>query len=324
MLNFFYDNRISFPNFSRLIKECEWKNKEEIKIKLHCSWTTSEQLLLDWAKMGTSIEENKNVVWSGKRKKIVATSGDDYDYHVVVNATNDEVDLSRTLYFRMEPNMREKSMWKWWRDPSPDLFLFYAGHCQNGEGRDKYNNVEWHLSKNYNSLLFHHPEKTKGNVVSTVLSDKYYDPGHILRVDFVKSIEDKMEIEVYGGNKFDWVRYMGALPRGCKDDGIFPYKYTFNVENNSIPGYFTEKIVDGILGECLVFYSGCPDINKWIDERAFVRLDLEKDGYEKCMEIMKRAIRENWWEKRLPFIRKEKEKILNTLQFFPRIEKFFS
>ena len=55
---------------------------------------------------------------------------------------------------------------------------------------------------------------------------------------------------------------------------MFPYKYVFNCENNWERNWITEKLVDGILAECLVFYSGAPNVGDYIDRRAFVQLDL--------------------------------------------------
>ena len=90
----------------------------------------------------------------------------------------------------------------------------------------------------------------------------------------------------------------------------------------SIKNYYTEKLIDGILGECLVFYSGCPNIRDFIDERAYVYLELS--NFEKDYGIIQKAIQEDWYSKRLPYIREAKYKILNELQFFPRLEKFLT
>ena len=104
-----------------------------------------------------------------------------------------------------------------------------------------------------------------------------------------------------------------------KDDGLMPYKYTIACENCSEPGYFTEKLADAILSECLCFYWGCPNLEEYIDGDAFVRLDL--DNFEGSMEIVKRAIVEDWWVKRIDIIRREKKKILEEIGFFPRLKK---
>jgi hypothetical protein len=90
-------------------------------------------------------------------------------------------------------------------------------------------------------------------------------------------------------------------------------------ENFSIKNYYTEKLIDGILSETLVFYSGCYNIKDFIDERAFVYLELS--NFENDYEIVKSAIMNDLWSERIEYIRAAKKKILNELQFFPRLEK---
>jgi hypothetical protein len=161
------------------------------------------------------------------------------------------------------------------------------------------------------------------SIVSTVLSPKYSDPGHIKRVDFVKFLEKKgLPVHVFGSNRWDYKDYKGSLPKYEKNNAMFPYKYVFNCENNSIKNYYTEKLIDGILAECLVFYSGCYNVRDYIDERAFVWLELS--NFEADYQKVKKAIEENLWEKRIVHIRRAKKKILEYLSFFPRVERIIN
>ena len=92
-------------------------------------------------------------------------------------------------------------------------------------------------------------------------------------------------------------------------------------ENNSIHNYFTEKLVDGVLAECLVFYWGCPNVDMYIDSRAYVQLsgDFEED-YKTILYM----ITHNEWERRLDVIKQEKKRIIEKLQMFPRLKKCFT
>jgi hypothetical protein len=281
-----------------------------INVMLHCNWDTSEELCKLWNKMSKG-----NFIWNNIR----IVSEEPADYHVVINSPiSPTIEFSpeqkkKTIVFRMEPNMELNDEWRFWKAPVEEEFKFVGYHDKH------YNNNEWHLSKTYNELMSEQIIKTE-DVLSSVLSEKYFDPGHVKRIDFVKFLETKgLRVDVYGSNKFDWVNYKGELPSHQKDNAVFPYKYTFNVENHSLRGYYTEKLIDGILGECLVFYHGCPNIRDYFDERAIVWLDLS--NFERDYEIVKRAIEEDWWSQRIGFIREAKQKILNELQFFPRLEK---
>ncbi len=90
-------------------------------------------------------------------------------------------------------------------------------------------------------------------------------------------------------------------------------------ENNYEVNYVTEKLWEPILCECLCFYYGCPNVADYVDSRAYVQLDM--NDFDKSYEIMAQAVREDWWSQRIEHIKKEKHRILNEMQFCPRIEK---
>ena len=316
MLCFIYKDKliydINFKKIYNMVENNKIHNLDTIRVLLLCNWCTSKELCDIWNKMSKG-----NYTWDN----IEIVYEEPYDYYCVINKTTENIDLSKTILFRMEPHIdKNPHIWsKEWSELNPKNFKFCGAH-------ELYlNNVEWHLSKTYNELLTEKIMKNKEicNILSTVISDKYSEPGHMKRVDFVKFLETKdIEIDVYGGNRFNWGNYKGPLPYHKKDDSLFPYKYTFNCENNEINNYCTEKLYDGILAECLVFYSGCPNIKDILDERAYVYLYLS--NFEKDYETIKKAIEENWWKQRLPYIKEAKNKILNELQFFPRLKQILS
>lgn len=291
-------------------------NKKIIMVKILPSWTSCHAIRDAWNRMSQG-----NYTWNN----IKLTLSDFPDYFVVINKPPSNVILTdeqkkRTILFHMEPHMneRDKNFWGEWGNPDISKFFRVCDH----KNVSNYNNIEWHLSSTYTQLKTMKIEKTQSSI-STVLSDKYSDIGHIKRIGFVKFLEDRgLYLDVFGSNKFDYKNYKGSLPYLQKDNAMFPYKYVFNAENNSIDNYFTEKIIDAILAECLIFYFGCPNIRNFIDERAFIHLELSnfEEDYKKIM----RAIENNEWEKRIDIIRQEKHKILDYLQFFPRLERIIT
>ena len=282
-------------------------------VKLLCNYTSTENLTEIYNKMS----QDGNYTWNNIK---LITKGDP-DYYCVINSTVSNIDTKKTVVFRMEPNMAKNTYWGEWSNPDDSKFLKILRH----EKAD-YNNVEWHISKTYQQLQKDIIQKDNNLncFISTVLSDKYTDPGHMKRVDFVKFLDKKNEnlVHVFGNNKFNYKNYKNSLPYHCKDDGLLPYKYHFNVENNDNANYFTEKLIDGILSECLVFYSGCYNVKQYIDERAYVQLGLS--NFENDYNIIQKAIEEDWYTQRLPYIKEAKKKILNELQFFPRLEKILN
>jgi len=300
------------------IEKNNMKTDDKILVLLTCNWLPNEDICNLWNKMST----NNDFTW--KNVKIV--SKEPCHYYCIINSPFDK-NLAyipqKTILFRMEPHMKSNEhFWgSYWSDPpNKDDFLFYGDHS------NKFNNNEWHLSKTYNQLCNENIEKSSSLscILSTILSDKYNDPGHKKRIDFMKFVESKntLIVHVFGGNYFKWNNYKGSLPLHNKDDSLLPYKYSFNVENFSIKNYYTEKIIDGILAETLVFYSGCPNIKDFFDERAFVYLELI--DFEKDYQTIKNAIDNDLWKERLPYIKQAKNKILNNLQFFPRIHEILN
>jgi hypothetical protein len=285
---------------------------DSTRVKLLCNWDTSENLCNLWNKMSQG-----NYRWNKIR---LVWDDDNPDYYVIINCPLINVSIvpEKTIVFRMEPNMeKHKYLWGEWCDPDSSKFLKVFRH------ETDINNSEWHISKTYNELKTQEIVKDPiyDNIISTVLSDKYHDTGHIKRIDFIKFLEKKeLLIDVYGNNKWDYKSFKGPLPPHQKDNAMLPYKYSFNVENHSIKNYCTEKILDGILSECLMFYSGCFNLREILPEESFVYLELV--DFEKDYNTVKKAIEENWWEKRLPAIREAKKIILDELNFFPRLERF--
>ena len=301
------DNDLNYIN--NTVEETKY-----IKILLLCNWCSSYDLCNLWNKLskGNFIWNNIKIVWD-----------EPCDYYCIINKPRDDAkfDSKKTILLRMEPNM-EKDVKQWgeyWANPPKEDFLHIGYH------KEYINNVEWHISKTYNKLLSEEIVKDSNlsNIMTAVLSDKYNDEGHRKRIDFVKFLERmNFDVHIYGGNRFLWNNYKGQLPYHEKDNALLPYKYTFNCENQPVNNYFTEKLIDGILSECLTFYSGCPNIKNIIDERAYIYLELS--NFEKDYEIVKSAIENDLWKDRLPYIKAEKNRILNELQFFPRIEKIIN
>lgn len=320
LLHKLWSNRNIYIQDNNLISELnimknniKYDDDDFIRVMVLCYWTESQQCNDIWDK-----QSKGNNTWN----KIKLVDEEPIDYYVVISATNyniEHINPKKIIIFRMNPNMEMGEFWGKWSKPDIDKYLFVGYHDQH------YNNNEWWLSKNYQQLCEEKIEKQRNldTVLSTILSDKYDDPGHKKRIDFVKFLElNGFKVDVFGGNKFEWKDYKGSLPTREKDAGLFPYKYTFNVENYTINNYYTEKLIDGILAECLTFYHGCPNISEHINNKAYVWLALE--DFEADFNIIKTMIEENEWSKRIDIIRKEKQRILNDQQFFPRLEKIIN
>jgi hypothetical protein len=156
----------------------------------------------------------------------------------------------------------------------------------------------------------------KNRLLSTVTSDLAYMDGHIERLIMIHLLDKSISngFDVFGrktnSKYFDSINaYQGELVN--KYDGMLDYAYYFSVENSFTQDYFTEKISDSILSECLCFYSGCSNIEEYIDPRAFYKLDLSNK--EEARNTIIKAIQDEQWKKKLKYIKQQKKRLLTDL-----------
>jgi len=293
--------------------------KNSILIYPMCNWQSTPDLIRMWNKF-----TNNNGEWKTRTGNIrFTTDKNRADFFIVINQPREQFDPKRTLYFSMEPNM----------ETTPSFREFYNLLKQNrplfwGSHDYQMNNTEWHLSPTQPQFLNEVKiAKRHDKVLSAIVSDKNYDPGHILRLNFLRELDERasknnlpFEIHIYGSSSLGFKNYKGSLPPNQKDEGIFPYKYHFNAENNQIPNYVTEKFTDGILGESLMFYWGCPNIENYYDKESFVSLSLLPEKYEEEIQLIARLMENNEYEKCLPAIQKMKQRILRRYNMFSRFK----
>ena len=273
------------------------------KIQLHGHWVSDESIREGFSKLTKG-----NYKWND----IELVSDGSYDYFIVINyPSHDNFDKKKTIVFQNEPIFTRKG-WKKYHNINKEDFLYVFDIPSH------HSYVGWSLKRTYTELSNCHPKKTK--IMSGVVSGLQMFPGQKDRVKFIRRLDSLDFYDHYGRDVSSVLsglkRYKGSIQK--KEEGLFPYKYTFAGENSYENNYFTEKLTDAILSECLCFYSGCPNISKFIDEKSYVKIDLQNP--EKAYRTVLDCIENGEWEKRIEYIRSAKEKILNKLQIFPVIE----
>lgn len=261
-----------------------------LRIKFHCNYCSDDEIHDRVMKM----TPNNSGIW--KNLRVVQNN---YDIFVIMNhPTYDTYDKSRTIVFESETPTTRSNFPK-----------FYKGHEQEflyiHDTQNHFNVDLWYhgltFSELTNPLLF---EKNKQfSVINSNLNNL---PGHIKRNHFIEYLTNNIEFDLYGRFYSPNRYYKGSLCQ--KHEGLKNYKYTFNCENDFEPNYFTEKILDGILCEALTFYSGCPNIKRYINENAFIDLDLT--NVEESMYIIKDCLKTDIWKSMIPNIREEKRRIM--------------
>lgn len=275
-----------------------------IRVKMICSWCSSKMLCDEWSNMCESKYNWKDIEITWEDINI--------DYYIIINYPNNNEHYipSKTLIFQMEPSIAIKN-WGIWSNPDKNNFMFVGNHI-------KYLNA---VQLQIKTIPQTYPINRENKLLS-ILSFKNHDIGHKKRINFIKEIEKKNInlIDIYGKENYhNFNNYKGEVINNDKEKCFEKYKYCFQVENNFEYNYATEKIWEPIVCECLCFYWGCPNLENYIDPLSFVRLDL--DNIDESISIIQKAINEDWWSQRIENIKKEKNRIINELGFFPTINK---
>jgi len=161
-----------------------------------------------------------------------------------------------------------------------------------------YGNGSQHLMT-ADEIAGHFPEKTK--VIGTVCSTKRQGHTlHRLRYDFTQAMAARMpDLDVFG---------RGHRPVDDKAESIDPYKYHLAIENHLAPHHFTEKLADPFLGLSLPFYFGAPNAADYFPADSFIAIDIRKP--DEAFAIMRAAIDNGEYEKRLPAIIEARRRVL--------------
>tara|TARA_B110000259_G_C14030145_1_gene406325 strand:+ start:285 stop:3323 length:3039 start_codon:yes stop_codon:yes gene_type:complete len=279
-----------------IVNENKTESVVKHKIKILCNWTDTNKIHQTWKKL---IGNNP-----------IEYCEDDPDYWVIINKppNNSVFDREKTIVLGMEPDTFCGERWSWYENKENFLYFMDENYRSN---------TEWWLNNDLLELENMIPDKTKDIVVSSIVSSEYKFEGHKLRIDFLKEAEKELDFDIYGwDNNHNFTNYNGKLENG-KNDGLFPYKYTFIAENVSRNNFCTEKFTDAILSECLIFYWGCPNIDDFYDPLCYIKLDLY--NITGSIRKIRQSVMSNQWEKRIGVIRDMKYKILNKYSFAPRV-----
>lgn len=329
------------------------QEQKNIRIRLTCNWTDSKSLLKYWAHMlGEPQGENY------KYDNIIFTADtDNIDYYVIINKPyqGDIYIAAKSLVFRMEPFIETIPFYNGWANPKDFLYFMEHKHYRNNSEwwlpkttkelltelpfltnvevlsiRDTCITPASPINKDFldsktQSIILNTLQRKsndKKNTLSVIVSGLYNMPGHKLRIDFIKYLQanhPEINIDIYGKeNPFSLNNYLGPLPVANKSNGLLPYRYHLSIENSDIKNYFTEKIIDPILAECLTFYWGCNNLDQHLPSDSYVRLPL--NDFALAAKLLITSITNDLWSKKLPKIQQAKKLILESFALPSRVK----
>jgi len=131
---------------------------------------------------------------------------------------------------------------------------------------------------------------------------------HNQRFRFMQALTEQLpEMHVFG-------RSEGHIDLDDKADALDPYRYSIALENHIEQHHWTEKLADAFLGLTLPFYAGCPNAADYFPEESFIPVDMSDP--EGAAKIIRKAIADNEYEKRLPAIREARRRVLQEHNLF--------
>ncbi|WP_431066635.1 glycosyltransferase family 10 domain-containing protein [Methylotuvimicrobium sp.] len=157
----------------------------------------------------------------------------------------------------------------------------------------------------YDRLLSMQPDKSQ--TISTVCSSKQQKHTlHNQRYRFTQALKERLpELEIFGH---------GVRDMDDKAVALDAYRYHIAIENFVGDHHWTEKLADAFLGFTLPFYYGCTNVEDYFPKESFFYIDIF--DVEKSYRIIKNAIENNEYEKRLPYIIEARRRVLEDYNLF--------
>lgn len=130
---------------------------------------------------------------------------------------------------------------------------------------------------------------------------------HHRRASFMRELMRQLpDLDVFGRD--------APHPLDDKADCLRDYRYHVVIENFIGEHHWTEKLADAFLGEALPFYSGCPNAAAYFPADSFIAIDMR--DVPGSVATIRKAIRQNAYEARLPAIREAKRRVLYEYNLF--------
>lgn len=89
------------------------------------------------------------------------------------------------------------------------------------------------------------------------------------RVQFFHKLNARKKVDS-AGRALNNVGYTVPFSHAAKQEFLAPYKFYMAFENSSVPGYITEKLVEGMRSRCIPIYFGCPRVAEEFNPRSFL------------------------------------------------------
>lgn len=191
-----------------------------------------------------------------------------------------------------------------WALPHPDRIFSQAGlHWFYGLGKSH--------TLPFDDMVACPPANKTHNLSMVFSPKRMRHTLHHRRFNFMQKLMLELpEMDVYG---------RGARPLDDKAEALDAYRYHVAVENYIGPHHWTEKLSDAFLGLTLPFYAGCHNAADYFPPDSFIPIDMKNPAG--AARIIRKAISNNEYEKRLPAIMEARRRVLFEHNFFALVSR---
>lgn len=215
--------------------------------------------------------------------QLIFTIGEDYDYAVVFNRTDEILNPSaKIITIIQEPSWSNTHYPTDFLEGSDYVMVHDQQLFENTYGIKLGGVIIEGPSYIYygdpvDKTFFHYATSTKKEKkLSIVLSSLNKPEGlYSKRMRLLQQIlESDLDIDIYGRRlTIDDKRFKGPLDYIFM--GLLPYEYSIAIESAEEKNYVTGKFIDCVLSNTIPIYSGAPNISEIYDQRFIRTIDLD-------------------------------------------------
>lgn len=195
------------------------------------------------------------------------TTENDYTHAILLNtAMPDRISLPRenVIGISAEPPAFLQMTREWIQYLQQHVCAYFIGDRSGlpEPFKEQYAALPWHCPIPNEP---HMAQKTR--LMSIMVSHKKDAPGHRYRHQLVQAIlaYPSLPIDIYGNGCDEYQGWNDSRVKG-RFHGVEPYQtYRFHIaiENFSLPAYFSEKVSNPLLYDCIPVYYGCTAIESY-------------------------------------------------------------
>lgn len=253
-----------------------------LKIKIWCSWANSTQMKEFFERFNNSDQFTDY----GKDKKVYFTDeGEEYTHVLLINThmpNISHIPKENVIGIAAEPIQ--------FLGLTPQFIDYAKKYIGKYYVGDTFNLPQPFIE--HNSYIGHVRKPNiipdKKNVMSIMISQKKYAPGHKYRYDIVNRIlQSKLPIDIYGKGCSYYNIKDKRIKGAFNDEAIMfeSYKFHIAIENYVTNHYFSEKITSSLMLGANPIYLGCSNIDAYFPEMV-IKLTGNIDEDMKLIEAV--------------------------------------